>query len=141
MMWDVIGLFSFEFLILASWVLFAVMQLVWKNSDKKFTEFLNANREEIMSGGSCEYNGFTYTRETRVTRFSCCISVIILTLCRSSCIVPADSSVSARVLCILMTIIGGWWGIPWGPIRTVQSVYRTATAETFTLYDIYTRGM
>lgn len=130
-----------DYLVIISWILFPIMQNVWKKQDKEFVRFLNNNREEIMNGGSCEFKGFIYTKETRVIRFSCCISVIILTLCRSSGIVPSERSGATRLLCVLMTLLGGWWGIPWGPIRTVQTISDTAKATEISLYDVYTRGV
>ena len=130
-----------DYLVIISWILFPIMQIVCKKQNDDFLNFLNNNREEIMNGGNCEFMGFTYTKETRVVRFTCCISVVILTLCRSSAIVPSDRSGATQLLCILMTLFGGWWGIPWGPIRTVQTFSQIAKATEITLYDAYTRGV
>lgn len=129
------------YLVIISWILFFIMQNVWKKQNDDFLNFLNNNREEIMNDVSCEFMGFTYTKETRVIRFTCCISVVILTLCRSSAIVPSDRSGATKLLCILMTLFGGWWGIPWGSIRTVQTFSQIAKATEITLYDAYTRGV
>lgn len=128
-------------IIAASWITHCVMGMIWKKRDKKFISFLTENAHTILNGGSCEFMGFTYTKETRVVRFTCCISVVILTLCRSSAIVPSDRSGATKLLCILMTLFGGWWGIPWGPIRTVQTFSQIAKATEITLYDAYTRGV
>ncbi len=128
-------------IIAASWITHCVMGMIWKKRDKKFIAFLTENAHTILNGGSCEFMGFTYTKETRVVRFTCCISVVILTLCRSSAIVPSDRSGATKLLCILMTLFGGWWGIPWGPIRTVQTFSQIAKATEITLYDAYTRGV
>lgn len=130
-----------DYLVIISWILFPIMQIVWKKQNDDLLNFLNNNREEIMNGGSCEFMGFTYTKETRVVHFYCCISVIVVTLCRSSAIVPSDRSGATKLLCILMTLLGGWWGIPWGPIRTVQTFSKIAKATEITLYDAYTRGV
>lgn len=94
-----------------------------------------------MNGGSCEFMGFTYTKETRVAHFYCCISVIVITLCRSSAIVPSGRSGTTKLLCILMTLLGGWWGFPWGPIRTIQTINDTFEATEISLYDAYIRGV
>ncbi|MDY0020836.1 MAG: hypothetical protein RBT47_12645 [Anaerolineae bacterium] len=54
-----------------------------------------------------------------------CISVIILTFKRSSNIffIPAGKNAALKGLpYTLLTLIVGWWGIPWGPIYTVQSL-------------------
>lgn len=128
-------------IVAASWITHCVMGMIWKKRDKKFISFLTENAHTILNGGSCEFMGFTYTKETRVVRFTCCISVVILTLCRSSAIVPSDRSGATKLLCILMTLFGGWWGIPWGPIRTVQTFSQIAKATEITLYDAYTRGV
>lgn len=139
--WGKIMIMLIYYLVIISWILFPIMQILWKKQNNDFLNFLNNNREEIMNGGSCEFKGFTYTKDTRVIHYYCCISVIIVTLCRSSAIVPTDRSGATRLLCVFMTLLGGWWGIPWGPIRTVQTIYDTARATEISLYDVYTRGV
>ncbi|MBP1548254.1 MAG: hypothetical protein J6A37_16855 [Oscillospiraceae bacterium] len=117
------------------------MGMIWKKRDKKFIAFLTENAHTILSGGSCEFEGFEYRRETRVTRFYCCMSVIFLTYYEQSGFVPTDRSAGTKALCIILAFTGGWWGIPWGPIRTVQTFSQIAKATEITLYDAYTRGV
>ena len=64
------------------------------------------------------------------------MSVIFLTYMDQSGFVLTDGSAGTKALCILLALTGGWWGFPWGPIRTVQSVYKTCTADSMTVYDI-----
>ncbi|MCB9520396.1 MAG: hypothetical protein H6699_05885 [Myxococcales bacterium] len=55
-----------------------------------------------------------------------CISVLILTFKRPSDIyfVRAEESAVVRGLGFtLLSLVGGWWGIPWGPIYTIQSLW------------------
>jgi hypothetical protein len=57
--------------------------------------------------------------------FQYCISIVILTFKRSSNIhfVPAGSSAVQKGLGFtLLSLVAGWWGIPWGPIYTVAAV-------------------
>lgn len=124
-------------IIAASWITCCVMGIIWKKRDKKFIAFLNENADEILSGGTCEFNGIGYRKETRVTSFYCCMSVIFLTYMERSGFVLSDNSASTKALCIILSLTGGWLGIPWGPIKTVQSIYKTCTAESMTVYDIY----
>ena len=54
-----------------------------------------------------------------------CVSIIILTFKRSSDIyfVRGDENpVTKGLLFSAISFLFGWWGIPWGPIYTVQSL-------------------
>jgi hypothetical protein len=54
-----------------------------------------------------------------------CISMIILTLKRPCDIYFVKESENAIVKGIGFTLISlllGWWGIPWGPVYTIQSL-------------------
>jgi hypothetical protein len=57
--------------------------------------------------------------------FQYCISIIIMTFKRSSDIyfVRAGESPAGKGLVFtLITLLLGWWGIPWGPIYTIQAL-------------------
>ena len=54
-----------------------------------------------------------------------CISVIIMTFRRGSdihFIKAGESSISKGLPWTVLTLLLGWWGIPWGPIWTIQSL-------------------
>lgn len=54
-----------------------------------------------------------------------CISALIVTLRRNSdiCFIRSgESRVSKGLGWSLLTFVLGWWGIPWGPIYTIQSL-------------------
>ncbi|HEY6348561.1 MAG TPA: hypothetical protein VI636_04045 [Candidatus Angelobacter sp.] len=54
-----------------------------------------------------------------------CISVIIMTFRRGSHIYfikAGESSVFKGLPWTLLSLLVGWWGIPWGPIWTIQSM-------------------
>ena len=53
------------------------------------------------------------------------ISILIMTFYRSSSItfIKADDNAVVKGLGFtLLTFFLGWWGIPWGPIRSVQAM-------------------
>ena len=53
------------------------------------------------------------------------VSLLVITFFRSSNItfVKADENDVAKGLgYTFLTLILGWWGIPWGPIRSIQSI-------------------
>lgn len=124
-------------LILVSWAAAGILYLMRNSSDKKLLEFLEANRQELLNGGSCNYGGVEYTKDTLLSRYTHCVSILILTITEKSCLVPADRAFFGKSVSIAITLLGGWWGLPMGPIKTVQSVYKTLTAKKITVYDLY----
>lgn len=57
--------------------------------------------------------------------FEYCISIIILTFKRGSGIYfirPGESAVGKSISFILISLLLGWWGFPWGPIYTITSL-------------------
>lgn len=53
------------------------------------------------------------------------ISLVVITFFRSSNVtfVKADENkVVKGIGYTLLTLVLGWWGIPWGPIRSIQSL-------------------
>lgn len=54
-----------------------------------------------------------------------CVSIVVLTFKRGSDIhfIRADeSAVSKSWPYTLLSLVGGWWGIPWGPIYTIRAL-------------------
>jgi len=63
------------------------------------------------------------TRGGRFVYFTWCASIIILTFKRSSDVYFIRAGESAAKLGLpytLLTLVVGWWGIPWGPIYSLQ---------------------
>lgn len=55
-----------------------------------------------------------------------CISFLFITIRRESDIyfIKSDETAFFHGLPFsLLTFIGGWWGLPWGPIRTVECLF------------------
>jgi hypothetical protein len=58
--------------------------------------------------------------------FQYCISILIMTFKRSSAIYfvrAGESTISKSLPFTLISFFFGWWGIPWGPIYTIGSIY------------------
>jgi len=72
---------------------------------------------------------FELQRGVKFVLFQYCISVVILTFRRSSDIFSIRQGENAVVKGLpftLLSLVAGWWGIPWGPIYTIQSVYNNS---------------
>lgn len=60
----------------------------------------------------------------RFVYFCCTISLIIVTFRRTSDVYLLRSRKNApnRVLYTLLSLLFGWWGIPWGPKHTMKAI-------------------
>ena len=78
---------------------------------------------ENMSGERLQYE---LQRGGRFVFFYYTFSILIMTFRRGSSIyfVPAGQGVAGKALMYsLLTFLVGWWGFPWGPIYTIQSIF------------------
>jgi hypothetical protein len=81
---------------------------------------------EGMKHGELE---FELQRGAKFVLFQYCVSVIILTFRRPSDIYFVRQGENALVKGLpftLLSLVAGWWGIPWGPIYTIQSIYNNS---------------
>ena len=72
---------------------------------------------------------FEIQRGAKFVLFQYCISVIVITFRRASDIYflrQGESAVGKGLPFTLLSLAAGWWGIPWGPIYTIQSVYNNS---------------
>jgi hypothetical protein len=63
----------------------------------------------------------------RLVVYQYCVSILILTFRRASgvkLIAPGQNPVLIGLPYTLVTLVAGWWGIPWGPIYTIQALWR-----------------
>jgi hypothetical protein len=78
-----------------------------------------------IEGMSPDRLQFEIQRGAKLVCYQYCISIVVMTFRRASNVyyIPAGESAVAKGLpWTLLTLVAGWWGIPWGPIYTVQSL-------------------
>lgn len=74
------------------------------------------------------------------------VSVLIATVMRPTDIYfipPGESSIKGGLGFSALTLLLGWWGLPWGPIRTIQSLvvnFRGGVDVTDDVMSSFTRG-
>jgi hypothetical protein len=72
------------------------------------------------------YQGRDIRPDTKLHYFEAVISLVVITVkVRSRLHVDQEPRGGDGVVCLLTTLLLGWWGIPWGPIWTVKSVAQT----------------
>jgi hypothetical protein len=77
---------------------------------------------ETMSSDEIQ---FELQRGGKLVVYYYCVSLLVVTFRRSSPVYllrSGDSGVAKGMPWILLTLAAGWWGIPWGPIYSVQSL-------------------
>jgi hypothetical protein len=80
---------------------------------------------EGIEGMSPEHIRFEVQRGGKFVFFYYSVSVILMSFRRASPVyfIPAGQNALGKGLpWTLLTLVAGWWGIPWGPIYTVQSL-------------------
>lgn len=73
---------------------------------------MNALNQELQRGG-------------KFVIYHYCISIVIMTFRRPSNIYfirAGESAVGKGLPYTLLSLVMGWWGIPWGPIYTIGSL-------------------
>lgn len=65
-------------------------------------------------------------RGAKFVSYSYCISIVIMTFKRPSDIYfikSHDSAIVKGLPFFFISLVFGWWGIPWGPIYTIGSIF------------------
>jgi hypothetical protein len=80
-----------------------------------------------VEGMSVDQVRFELERGGRFVVFQYCVSVIIVTFKRPSPIYflrAGENPIGKGMGFTLLTLVAGWWGFHFGPIYSVQSIYR-----------------
>ncbi|HNX63832.1 MAG TPA: hypothetical protein PKI60_01420 [Oscillospiraceae bacterium] len=107
-------------LVIAAWIYSVVFGYIEKERLKRFSKFLQINGREILSGATLEFEGVKYSAETELVQYQWCMSIFVMTFVRVTSFKIRGCDSGDAVISNLITALGGWWGIPWGPIRTIQ---------------------
>ncbi len=78
-----------------------------------------------MGNLSSEQLRFELQRGAKLVRYQYCVSLLVITFKRLSEVyyIPAGESAVTRGLpWTLLTLVAGWWGIPFGPIFSIQAL-------------------
>jgi len=68
---------------------------------------------------------FELQRGAKFVFYYYCVSLLVITFRRPSGIYflrAGESTVVKGLPWTLLTVVAGWWGIPWGPIYSIQSL-------------------
>ena len=97
-----------------------------ENRAGDFDAWLTHNVHTIERGGALYRNEILITPATVLTRYQIAFSALIVSykFPTRTYIVGHEGTGLIAALCTLASLIFGWWGIPWGPVYTVQVLTR-----------------
>lgn len=112
-------------LVITGFIMVAILGVKGDTASKELIGFILLNSERLQNGETLDYLGSPINTETRLVRYRYCFSYIIATSTRSSglYILGSRQALKWRLMCIFSTLFAGWWGFPWGPVKTVQSIF------------------
>jgi hypothetical protein len=91
---------------------------------------------------SFHYNDDSFSYSSYVTQYSFCTSFLFATFREHTRFFPEDSPDRRQgaFVASLLSLVFGWWGLPWGPVYTVQTLYKNVNGgETLTIRDVLHR--
>ncbi len=90
-------------------------------AQRDFATYVTANVDSIRSG-TANYKGQPLSYATRLRVYHTALSFLIVSFKLPSGIVVVGGPSARRThaACSLVSLLLGWWGLPWGPIFTVQ---------------------
>ena len=97
-------------------------------TQKEFSKLSNAEIVSILNDGG-RFVVYTYT-----------ISVVVMTYKRASKVFllkKGEWGIKHGFPYLLISLLLGWWGIPWGPIYTFESIYYSFVGKNVTREVIY----
>ena len=91
----------------------------------RLERWLIENREAIAQGEAW-YRGQRVGLDAELVRFDVCVSLLVITWRERSGFIMRhqDSWIAASFIYSGVTFLFGWWGLPWGPVRTVAALTR-----------------
>jgi hypothetical protein len=89
----------------------------------EFHRWLKANTSALESGGAA-YRGLQLDLDSEVTQFQAAFSLLIVTFSVQSrpYVVGQDVLWLPGMTYAVYSMLFGWWGLPWGPIRTIAAL-------------------
>jgi hypothetical protein len=118
------GFMGLGILIFSCIYLFMVVPARRGKSKDPLLGWILENKALLTRGGSADYQNQPIDRNTELIRFCWVLSVVTLSMKSPGKWMVSDTlrSKLTGAAATIFNLLFGWWGIPWGPIFTVQAV-------------------
>jgi len=89
----------------------------------RFEAYLRQHLDEVRAG-TASWGGHPISYATELRVYHLVLSFLLVSVKLPSRLVIAGADGRLRAGCTLVTLVFGWWGIPWGPVWTVGTIGR-----------------
>jgi len=119
------GFMGVGILIFSSIYLFMVVPARRGKSKDPLLGWILENKTALKHGGTAKYKDHDINENTKLVRYCWVLSVVTLSMKAPGNWLVSGTTRSTlfRMLSIIFNLVFGWWGIPWGPIFTIQSLF------------------
>ena len=95
-----------------------------RRKDDALLAWLSENSSVISAGGA-RYGDVLITPDTRLTQYVVALSFLVVSFRVPSrlYIVGHDASPLVATAFTAISLLLGWWGVPWGPVYTLRAVW------------------
>lgn len=107
-----------------------VLAVLAEHHQRKFILWLE-NNVDALAAGTATYRGARVSADSEVITFDLAFSVVV-----ASFKIPSQMFIVGqhriwpwRFAYVALSALFGWWGIPWGPIYTIQALHANVTAQ------------
>ncbi len=131
---------AIAYLILASLLMLIFPVCRHKRSRTEFLDWLSRNMENVQNG-SATYGRHTITLDTEITQYTACRSFLVASFVHYSRVYfDGEKPWTASLLYSIITILGGWWKIPGGIVKSIKALSSNiAGGEKLTIHDLIDR--
>ncbi len=123
-------------LVLASWFWALIFYSQESSRLKRFSQFIAENAEDLLNGGSREFEGDMYSLSTKLVQYQFAVSLIAISMTRGTSLRHEKDKKWLLLSCTIISALGGWWGIPWGPYHTILSFIENGKAKEITVQQL-----
>ena len=107
---------------------FGVLLLVFAGIQRKrrlFCSWVKDNIDHLEDGAQRVYGGASLSLGSEVVSYQFCFSFFLYSVkVPSHYLTRGRRGVLTMLACSLFSFVFGWWAVPWGPVYTVQTIYR-----------------
>lgn len=95
------------------------------------------NCDELRKNGLM-YNGVRIDEQTQFVQYHYCFSYILFTHQKYSGYYIKEHHATGllRILFSGFSLVFGWWGMPWGPLRTIECIRHNTLSKSLSLSEV-----
>ncbi len=128
-----------QFLIIGLAILALTLYLqLGEKKARNFYNFIISKSAELKTGQECKFEGKIINKDTELRRYYWAMSYVFISFKgKTRFYIEKKSSLIKSLMFSFLTFISGWWGIPFGPIWTIEAIIKNFKGgDSFTVDNL-----